>query len=152
MIDLKVVGASELRRVARNIKEVGDKDLKRELHRGLNRAVKPLKLAVKAEALHRMPSGYAPVLTGSLKVGSSIRAAGAIKIRASAKGKRDNRDLRALDERGSLKHPLYGNRNRWYTTRIRPGFFTDPLVKGAHQVRAEVVQVINRVARKMQGG
>ncbi|SRR6266508_3324220 len=153
MLDVRVTGAQELREVVRDLRVVGDKDLKRELYRALNRAVKPLKADVKAEVPRRMPAKYAAVLGKSMKLASSIRTGrtAAVTIKASAKGKVENRDVRALD-RGILRHPLFGNRRKWYTTHIKPGFFTDPLEKGAHKVRVELVQAINVVARKLQRG
>lgn len=167
MLNARVEGAWKLYKVAADIRKAGDMDMKRELYRGLNRATKPLKEAVKMAVPTHMPSGYAPLVSRSIRVRTSIRASKAktaITIRATAKGAREKRDLRALD-RGLLRHPVFGRTrlvrkgkslvpepNPWAAQGIRPGFFTETLQDNADVVRTELVGAIDRVADQLERG
>jgi hypothetical protein len=145
--DVSIRGAEKLAILSRALKDVGDKELRRELYAGLNRSVRPLREDVRASAPFFLPARYALELRHDLKVTTRRRTGGrnpAIFLLGRAK----QRDVRSLN-RGRLRHPLYGNRKYWYTTRIRPGFWTVPLARGAPQVRRELERTLNEVAEKV---
>lgn len=148
-MDIKVTGVDKFQDLARVLKEAGRKDLQKEMFAGLNRAVKPLTRDVKDAVGDYAPNrgGYADVVQAEFKVKTRRRATGrnpAIFLMGTA-GKRDVSSL----NRGRLRHPLYGNRRRWYTTSVRPGFWTVTLEAGAPRVRTELVQALNNVAAKI---
>lgn len=151
-VGLEVEGADKLAVVARALRDVGDKELRRELYRGLNRAVKPLTADVKAATPDYLPKRYARELSKSLRVKTRRRAGGrnpAIFLVGSAKTPRGkDRDLSSLN-RGRLRHPLFGNRRFWYDQPVRKDWWTDPLIQGAPEVREEIVRVLDDVARQL---
>lgn len=145
--DVSVRGAEKLAILSRALREVGDKDLQRELYAGLNRAVKPLTAEVKLSTGRYLPARYAVELSRDLKVRSRRRTGGrnpALYLLGTAK----NRDIRSLN-RGRLRHPLYGNRRRWYNQPITPGWWSRELAQGAPQVRDELEQTLNDLAEKI---
>jgi hypothetical protein len=76
-----------------------------------------------------MPTGYAPVLAADLKVSTTVRFAGAnpgVTVQVSAPTRGKGREVEAL-ERGTLRHPLFGQRGHWYGQRVRRGFASVPL-------------------------
>jgi hypothetical protein len=151
-----VHGADKLRKLARDLREAGDKDLQRELRSGIARPVKPFAEAVKQEAGAVMPhrGGYAGILARALKVAASTRTTGSgagIRIVVSAKGKVEERDVAALDV-GELRHPIFGRRRHWATTSVRPGFVTQPAERLIDGVRREIENAVDRVADKLERG
>lgn len=149
-VELRVEGAEKFGAVAKTLKQIGDKELNRELYRGINRAVKPLREAVKEGAPRYLPRRYAFELAKSLKVRTRRRAGRnpSIRLVGSAKtpGGKD-RDLASLN-RGRLRHPLYGNRGYWYDQDVSPKWWDEPLFDNVKPVRAEIVKVLDEVARK----
>lgn len=146
-MDVRITGAEELAAVARRLKEAGNKDLRREMMRGLQRAARPARDAAKEAARVELPSagGLNDRVAGSkftIKTRTSGKAVG-----VSIVGKGDL-DLPALD-RGRLRHPLFGNRRHWYTQMVRPRWFTEAMEKQAPQVRRELVDAVAAIARRL---
>ena len=153
-LDVKVMGAESLSRLARDLKAAGERDLRRELLKGVQRAAKPAKEAAKKAALEELPDvgGLAAEIAGS-KFSAKTNTGRNPSVRITAKG-RPNRsgrehDLRSLD-RGRLRHPLYGNRGHWYNQAVKPDWFTEAMKKQAPEVRKEIVAAIDAVARKLE--
>lgn len=149
-MDIKVTGADKFQDLARALKEAGRKDLQKEMYVGLNRSVKPLTRDVKDAVGDYVPNrgGAADAVQAEFKVKTRRRAAGrnpAIFLLGTAGG----HDVSSLN-RGRLRHPLYGNRRRWYNTAIKPGFWTITLEAGAPRVRVELEQALSNVAAKIE--
>lgn len=147
MGDIEVKGAEDFRALARRLKEAGDKDLRKELYAGINRAVKPIRDDVKANVGNYMPAKYVGKLSGDLRLTTSKRTSASnpgVAIRAKAKKRRVD-----LINAGKLSHPLYGNRKHWYTTTIKPGFFTSEAQKGARKAQDEIRKSMDAVAAKV---
>jgi hypothetical protein len=153
-LDIKIQGAEEFGVLARRLKVAGDKELRKELYRGIARAVKPLTLSVRASIGQYVPARYAAQLSTSLRVGTSKQSGRdpGVRLRATAKTPRGKpRNLTKLNQ-GVLRHPLYGNRRHWYNQPVRPGFWDTELQQGAPKVRTELVEAIQTVARKIEAG
>jgi hypothetical protein len=148
-MDIKVTGAEEFGVLAKRLKNA-PKELRKELYVGINRSVKPLRQDVKTAAGQVLPSRYADIIASELKVTARRRAAGRNPA-VYLIGKAGRRDVSSLN-RGRLRHPLYGNRRHWYSQRIRPGFWTVTLEADAPRVRRELVEAIQRIARKIEAG
>lgn len=152
MGDFEVRGAEKFEKVAKALKQAGDKELRKELYAGINRAAKPMTKNVKDSTPKYLPRRYALELSKTVKISVRRRGAGrnpAVYLVAKAKtstGK--DRDLASLN-RGRLRHPLFGNRKHWYDQRVRPDWWTDPLLESAPQARKEIVKAIDGVARKL---
>lgn len=149
-MDLRIEGADQLGDVARRLKETGDKELRKELYRGIQRAAKPLSAAAQRSARANLPKrGGLNEWVASSKFSVSTSGGKDPAVRIS--GRKVGHDLKALD-RGRLRHPLYGNRRRWYNQQIRPGWFSEPMTEGASGVRREIVDVLEDIARRVAHG
>lgn len=145
-MDVQVRNAEVLERAGRALRGA-DRKYRRELFRGINRATKPLKAAVKAAIPDYMPrrGGYAALLQRDHSPRTQTKPGGrdpAVRIISRTRGTR--RNVRALEE-GRLAHPLFGNRSVWRVTDVKPGFFSEPMEQNADEVRDEVVDAIGRV-------
>src|SRR5262245_46416102 len=111
-----------MRRVADRMRRA-DRDLDRDLTAGIRRAVRPLGGEIKRAVPVYMPSGYAPVLAGSLQTTVSVRRvrSAGVSVKVYALGKVKHREVTALNW-GTLSHPLWGDRKRWYRQRVKSGF------------------------------
>lgn len=148
--DFVIEGANQFGALAKRLKDAGDKELKKELYSAISRAAKPVAADVKANVPNYMPKGYQATLSGSLRISTTKRASArdpGITIRARAKGKSEPRYVGPLDN-GELRHPVYGNRNVWRVTTVKPGFFTAEVQKHADNVRNEISTAMQLVAEK----
>lgn len=154
-LSLRVSGAAELRRLARQCRDIGRQDLVRKLYRGFNRAVRPFDREVREELPVHTPGAYTGELDGSLKIRASTKTVGSgvgVSVVGTAMGRAKERDLPAVD-RGVLRHPLFGDRRFWFTTSVVPGFFTGPPAdRMIHRVEDEVERVIDEVADEIERG
>lgn len=150
-LDVRVTGGAQLRDVQQRLRALGDRGLGRQMGAALRAAAKPLKPAVVAEVPRAMPSGYAPTLSRSLRFRTAVkesRHSAGVTVRVYGDGRRERRDVPSLN-RGTLRHPLYGNRARWFAQRLRPGFVDRPYQRLAPAVRREMQAVIDDVARQI---
>lgn len=132
-----ITGGDDLYRVARQIrKATSDPEVSKQFQKAVKASTKPAQNEIKRGLGAYMPSGYAPDLRRDLTVRSGTsftrRRAG---VRVEAKSRQSR--LAALNK-GKLRHPLFGDRDHWYTQPVRPGFFTDPLWRAVPSVRAAV--------------
>ena len=150
-VDLQIEGADKFAKLAKAARQVGDKELRKELYAGINRSVKPLTAAVKESTPHFLPRRYAIELAKSLKVKTRRRAGRdpAIYLYATAKTKKKvERDLSSLN-RGRLRHPLFGDRRHWFNQPVTPKWWDDPLSQNADVVREELVGVLDDIAVRL---
>lgn len=125
-LEVEIVGAATLASLAAQIRTEGRKDLSRKLSDALNEVTVPVRARIRQEAAATMPKSgwYANVFTKSLRFRNNRRAGGqqaSLTMITYADGKSERRDIVAL-EHGRLRHPLHGNRDAWYVTKIRAGF------------------------------
>jgi len=127
-------GREEIRRVEALLLDV-PRELNEALKKRVRPVLEPLKKDIPATAARYMPSGYGPLLARSTKVYIRVGSGAAFKatVRVMATGKREQRDVVARN-RGELRHPLFGNRRRWYMTRARPAFVDVPVEQAHHRV------------------
>lgn len=146
-MDIIVTGATDLERLARRLKELGDNDLRKEMLRGIRNGTKPLIAAAKDSARDSLPreGGLNEVIARS-KFGTRTRTSGrtpGVRVVGTS-----GHNIQAMDE-GRLRHPVYGNRDVWVTQQITPGWFTKPMEDGADDVRRELVNVLDGIARRL---
>lgn len=147
---LRVEGADQFFVLARTLKEVGDKGLQREMYRGLNRAVKPLRERVKQSAVDTLPrkGGLGALVASTTKIRvqrrTGARSVG-IKLLATWPG----HDVKATDA-GRLRHPLFGNRRHWYGQAVTPGWWNKPTDSSGPAVRSELLVAMDAVKRKIE--
>ena len=140
-VDLTITGQRKLDVVAARL----DREAKRFQRRistatrdAVQRSYRPVLVGMTPQFV---PNGYAPALSASLKVTTVVSLAqGRVTAKVSAPtGGKFGRDVTSL-ERGTLRHPLFGNRGFWYRQRVRRGFASIPL----RAVRPLIVRDIDR--------
>jgi hypothetical protein len=139
---MDINGAEQLADLAAALKAAGNKELQRELSKGLNRAVKPLKADIKQSALDVLPKGggYAAAIAASKlatrrpnnKKGTGLRIVG-----------RNKYSLYHADQ-GIIRHGK-GKKEQ----AIAPGWWTNPTEAIAPEVRKEVESAMAEVAKKI---
>lgn len=148
-------GADEFAALARRLREAGEGGLRQELYRKINDAAGPIARQIgDVEHLKSyMPDRYAPVLAGDLSAGVSKLTGRNPGVIIRARSRQRRRKLRQLDA-GFIRHPLFGDREHWYTQTagMRAGFFSDPAQHAAPQVREAILAAVTETARKIQGG
>lgn len=134
----------------------GRREIFNALRRDLRKPLPDLRKQVRASAKSTLPGGnglgaWVAKARLTVKVKDSGRSAGIrVKVsRASADG--DKADLKALDDRGKVRHPLRGNRGYWYSQQVPPGFFTKAwertgpeFIKAAEGAMDRALEVIRR--------
>jgi hypothetical protein len=147
MPEVEIRGADQLARLARQLREAGNKGLQRELGQGINRALRPVKADLKQSALDTLPSagGLAAKVAASrfrTRRRSSARVSG-IRLEAV------NDYALGLLDKGIVKHPVFG-RGKKVTQHIEPGWFSRPTLAAAPRVRFEIEQAMRSVARQIE--
>lgn len=152
MSDFRVQGADELNRLARKLRQAGDKTLRKELYAGLQRATKPIRADVTRTLAARLPQhGGLARKMAKARVTTKIRTANRntrLTIQVSSPRGEDF-DVQAID-RGAIRHPTYGHRP-WVVQRIAPGAVSEPLQRGAPAARREAAAALERVAKSLEG-
>lgn len=145
--DLDLRGSEQLRELAARIKETGNKPLRNELTKGLRAATEPMRSDITAAASDRLPRrGGLGALVASYKVTHSLRQSGRNPgVRITMKG---GKQLPLVDA-GRVRHPVFGDRKRWVTQAIAPGFWSDPIDAASAKAAQEIQNVLDAVERKL---
>lgn len=146
-VKFTVAGGNRAHALGKKLKALGNKELEKELRKGVARAMKPATKAVRDQIPQHMPSGYAPVLSSALKLRTSNLASG-LRITGEAKGNPRPRKVTDLNA-GRLRHPLFGNRDKWYVQAVLPEFFDGPLRGQRDNIQRELEKTLAEVAAKL---
>src|SRR5215813_13006086 len=126
-----------------------DRIEQRELQKAMRRLAAPLKKSARQGALQILPyrGGLAERVAAG-RFSAQVRLVGkGAGVRITASDRR-SANVNRMDD-GSVRHPVYGNRRRWVTQRITPGWFTKPLLLDTPKVRDEIGRAIDDTARTM---
>jgi hypothetical protein len=148
MADLAITGADKFAKVAKALKQAGDKELAKEFYSGINRSTKPLRAEARKSAERRLPrAGGLNKRVARARFTTRRRTGKNAGVRITAAGM----DQLALMDQGRVRHPVWGNRGRWVNQPIpdAAGWFTEPMEEGAPQVRRELVRSLDAVAKKL---
>jgi hypothetical protein len=151
VIDPRIAGIDNLRKLSAHIRAEGAKGLGKELAKALEKALDPLEKEIAAEAERSMPSGYGPTLARSIRHRRTRRASAreaSVRLATHAVGKRERRDLPALNI-GVLRHPVFGRRKTWVAQQIRPAFYTRALDNAADLAERQVLVVLADLADRL---
>ena len=149
MVDLRITGADQLKKLGADFKKAGAGDLRKEMLAEFRAEARPLIVDVRRSAGDVLPrrGGLAARVARS-----TIRAAN--RLSGSAVGMRitanNSISLRQVDA-GTVRHPLFGNRNFWYTQPVTPGWFDKPFQKNVDELRRRVIATMDRFAAKLGG-
>lgn len=150
--------AAEFRDLAKNLREIGEEGLRRELFKAVDDAAQPLadEIGNVTHLRADMPDRYADVLARDLRITTHKTTGGAnpgvtILIRAPTVG-RGGRKVRQRNA-GVITHPLFGNKERWFTQTagMRPGFVDGPVERAGPQVVEKIMEAIRRIGEKAVG-
>lgn len=155
MSDVKVTGADDFLRLSKALKAAGRGELRKELNRGIKTAAKPLgekaqdalEAAVPASLARRagktkhtvaVKTGRDPGVTIGVPYGKRGTGIGA-----------SNAQL--LNRAGQIRHPLYGNRDAWFSTNVpeAQGWFDEAMRRNAPDVQAEVEKAMQAIIDKI---
>lgn len=151
--DFEVRGANDFLRLSKGLKEAGEKGLRRELNKSIRNATKPL-LPIAAQAL---AAGLPSRLQGrgrrvrqvvQVKTGRDPGVSIAVPYGKRNAGGLGASNARLVNARGVVRHPLYGNRQRWCSTPApgAQGWFDETYTTRARTVLPDVERAVERVA------
>lgn len=153
--------ASELEAAAVRLRRAGQDDLARELTAAMRHAVAPVPGQIRDGLSSHMPDRYADELNAGLDIKTITRSGSAttdavVTVYAQPVG--PARKLKRLD-RGFITHPLFGDREHWYTQEgtpgtgpgMHPGFFTGTCQDAEPRVRDALEKALRDVAAKAGG-
>jgi hypothetical protein len=146
--DITITGADKFAKVAKALKQAGDKELRKELYSGINRATKPMRAEAKKSAERKLPhAGGLNKRVARARLSTRRRAGRNPGVKIVATGM----SQLALMDKGRLRHPVWGNRGRWVNQPIpeAEGWFTEPMQDGAPVARREIVRSLDQVAKKL---
>lgn len=145
---LQVKGAEQLDQIARVLATKGNSAaLKRRMSKSFKPAADRIKRDQQSNLASRLPKsgGAAATIAAETRIGIRTSTARAtVDIVDSWKG----HDLQAIDQ-GTLRHPLYGNRSHWYTTRIPALLLTRPFLRHRRTATLYLFAEMNRLAEEI---
>ncbi|MGW4886904.1 hypothetical protein [Streptomyces murinus] len=155
---LELRTSKDLKRIAAELRAMGDKELKAQFSKELRTAARPMVPAVR-RAIRQIPSkrGYrADGLRGAMSraVRLEVRMAGrdaGVRIRVDGRKMPDRaRAVQSYMEglKKPWRHPVYGNREVWIKQDPHPYFFKTVRPLGLAS-RVQVNKAMDRVARKI---
>lgn len=108
-----------------------------------------LKEELIASALNTLPhrGGLDRVVADS-RITQTVRNTGrraGVTIRAANKHHIDSID------KGIVRHPLFGNRNKWFEEAVKPGWWTRPTEASGTRVREEILKAMEVVKQRIEG-
>ena len=153
-LDVRITGAGELASLGRRLKDAGEagKALRRELLKQIQRETKDLKESDKQSARDVLPhkGGLAEKVAAS-KFQTRTRFAGNnVGVKIVAQGLSVS-NLRALN-RGYVRHPVWGHRDRWVNQPIHPGWFDNPNEKDTPKVQRAILAAIDLTNSRIAKG
>lgn len=142
-MSFEVQGGQQLERLSHALKMAGSLDLQRELSKAISAEMKPLQEQVKNHARAILPR------RGGLNRRVAASQFRTVKLRSGVRLQaRSSYSLQLLD-RGTVRHPVFGNRSRWVTERVRPGWWSDPVKTAAPDAQRKIQAAMDRVAAKL---
>jgi hypothetical protein len=166
MLEVRITGGDQLRRVVAQIRAEGNRGLGKDMTAGLRLAAKPVQAAITAEFTQVLPSrgGYQATASKSVRFRTAVRTAGrtaTFRLTTYAVGKSQRRDIEALNA-GRLRHPVYGRSrprrgggrhvNPWALTRIEAGFFQRGTDRAVVEAQRQMGAVLDDYAARLAKG
>jgi len=147
----KVRGAEDFLRLSKALKGAGALDLRKELHREMSKAARPLIPQARAAARLQLPQrgGLAARIAKKTPIRAQVRTGvDTAGVRITA-GKRRSAAWTA-DQLGYVWHPVYGNRKAWARTCTREGWFSSTLdANSAKAIRPAIEAAMGTIAAKV---
>lgn len=147
-------GADQMRAISRELKDLGNRRLKREFQKAMRDSVSPLKLKMRQSALEVLPhrGGLGRrTATASFRISNTARG-----VRFVGRAK-DVRQLAALDKPGVTRHPVFlrdGQSRRsvpWVRQRVTPGWASTPWEANKPAVQSAMIRAADNMGRTIDG-
>jgi hypothetical protein len=145
-------GADQMRRIGKQLKEFGDKGMKREFSKALTKAAQPLKAELPASARATLPRrGGLAERVAEAQVRITRRANGSVRVTA-----RQQYQIGRMDNPGVVRHPTFkrkgeeGRRVVWVSQKIRPGWFTHPAEAARPDLQKAMLQAATEMAARIE--
>ena len=150
---IEVRGADQLAKMAKRFRAQGRAGIVREMVKEVRNEVKPIQAAQRREVsgLQHAPTEWKrySAKAARIRVTTGARSAG---VRLTVAGKSQDARRARLLNKGSWRHPFFGDRDGdWFTQTVRPGWFDRPAEKGEPFVRTRILQILNRYMRRLEG-
>lgn len=146
-------GAEQMRAIAIQLKELGDRKLKLEFGKALTAAAEPLRVKLPVSARHTLPSrGGLAEWVASAKIRISRMQTGRVRVSA-----RQRYQIQTMDSPGIVRHPVFkrkgeeGRRTVWQSQKITPGWFSRPAEETRPVAEANMLRAAERMAAKIDG-
>lgn len=152
MADFEARGADDFLRLSKALKHAGQTELRKELHKGMRTAAKPLVAEARAAALEELPQrgGLAPWVAKRSAFRAQVRTGeqtAGVRI-ASGKAGQAGRTLNAL---GWVRHKVFGNPEAWVTQHVpgAVGWFDRAMTKHAPEIADDIEKAMHDVAEQV---
>lgn len=151
MADAEVTGLADLERLTKALKAAGTegKGLRRELYSGLNRATKGIRQEMREATGSALPQGgglAADVQRNTRYTTTTATSSRNLGVRIRARSKRS---IRRMNQTGTVRHPVFGNRNVWVTQAVPSGFLDEPFERARPALQRSVLQAISDTKAKI---
>lgn len=145
--DVVVLGGAQWARLARAMRKADPRMLS-EIPRAMAKAERPLLNDVRAALGDYLPNRFAAELRPGLRSRSRRRGGRSpgITLEPTARTSRGKPRALAALNKGSLGHPLFGNRRFWFDQPVKPAFFGGPIVAHASRVEDELSNMLEELA------
>jgi len=141
-------GADAFLKLSKQLKEAGETELRKELHKAVRQTAKPLLPKVKASARENLPT------RGGMNVHYSRKP-----IRAQARTGAKTAGVRVVmpktdprvDAEGRIYHPVFGRKGKGVvqTVESAKGFFSGAITDDAPQIRENLIAVLEDYAKRL---
>lgn len=153
-MEVSIKASAEFERLARRLREAGAKDLQDELQgaleKGANKIAEAQKKTVKSLPTHgRRHTGLRTRIAAEVRTQVQTSAYGGVRIVVGKTS--DLGNLPVYLNTGSWRHPVFGNREKWVTQKVIPGWFYLPAHEHSAWVREELEKAMEKVADKIGG-
>lgn len=147
---VRVEGGAQLRELSIRLRAAGELELRKNMLRNIRAATTPAKGAVRQAELSQLPHGGGLntwVASGRIttRIYLGVRTSGVV-VRQTKPGK-SNRNLRRMD-RGTVRHPVFGDRQRWVEQQIPAGWWSDTLRRFEPAAAGAALKAMYETARE----
>lgn len=152
-----VTGADDLIRLGERLKDA-EPQIRKDMLRAFREAGKPIIRDIKAGIYPTIPdSGGLNARVSKSSIGVRTRMTGrqaGVRIQATGKKGASTTTIKGLDESGTWRHPVYGNRMAWVEQSYSPaeGWFTEPIEDNADTMRAKLSAAMEETAQALTRG
>jgi len=158
MTSLVGSGTKDLELLGLRLTVAGNGGLRRELLAGLRAGARPLIPALQDAARAELPKrgGLNEHVAASrfsvrTRLGPGSAGVSIVNQPAADTSRRGGGQTQFGSDRGAVRHPVFGHKDRWAVTTVQPGWFSKTLEARMPQVAAELTATVTAVADRLAG-